>query len=902
MMQRSGPRRLLAATLTIVLLWMGPPAQPADLVFAAGATAPPVPVALIGEPGDFDGAGAAGWIASGLVTRLEQGGFIRGESLFILLPVVFEDFSDGSATLAGFINDCLSRSGSGEIDVIGCGVSGLLARLALEAGLVPAGAVRNLVMVSSPNRGTFAADLLKSIIEIVKHESLLEQETRAARYVPFGDEPPRKGSSQAGSSPVDPAASRAGTVWEDETSWVAARARDVYEPLYARYVQERFLSLPYVPVEAPKETFAGWVRRTEPDLWEESIDGGTLPPAESAFRSGKPLSTGSSASPSASLSRVPPAGTDLSSAYYEVLAMEVARNQYTMRVASRGNVVGSLTSPVFIPANWKEALVYYGIKVLGYYAQKALVTLKAEAQEFVAGKLVSIAGLTSGPDSPMLRRLLKDDLLVNLGTSVTQRFARLPANLYLAGLNRASQAAAQARATRYVSISGRLANPWSLVWPQLGPNDLFLEVDSSVSPAGPSDLVAVFPGLFAPSRSGLLGDVRVQDYILGVLHGGVAAAPGATEVTGVAKRVTVSSWRPAYVASGIDAAPPALAAIVAVPDPPEGWQYLLWGETWAATPEAPPGSPGPPDYPVLPQGVRVLTQGGTYRATLPEAGVLGLRLTRTGPANPVVAGTVGSAFAVEVRVPVTVAMATSGTEEGGIEPPAADAGEPAGEPASGPAAGDPSPVEPGTDDSPAAPAAPAAPGDIPLIRAVYRTKRTTLRNPAETYHEFWKVDFGDGTALEIQGSPALVLSHTFAVPGTYQVRATSIGNHGEELLTRGWAIEAPEAGASHQFSCSSLARVGADLSLTGPRKWVTGKPAGYIADLRLSLPQGVELVSLKYDPGAMFQVLWERAGDFTVSCAAVVKLRYLLEDKTLTVEDVFIRELSVTVLTTGVIR
>jgi hypothetical protein len=466
-------------------------------------------------------------------------------------------------------------------------------------------------------------------------------------------------------------------------------------------------------------------------------------------------------------------------------------------------------------------------------------------------------------------------------------------------------------------MASRLANPWSLVWPQLGPNDLFLEVDSSIAPTGVKDWVAVFRGFLALSRSGLLGDRRAQEYIVSLVRGDRGGSADALAVSDTGDganpdaRVTLSSWRPSYVqvntqtGSGQDVA-------VTLPDPPEGWQYAVWTEA------AGPGSS------TSICRADAFSQGGMYSARVPEGGLLGFRLLRAGPANPVFSGTVGSAYATEVRTSGVVSLdAGGGPIAAGATSPSVRAPSdsvPGGATSGGPKLAAPLQADLPPADAPPA-GAPAAGAEIPMVRAVYRNKRTTLKNPSETYHDYWQVDFGDGSAVRIDGSPALTLFHTFAGKGTYRVRAVSYGNRGEELLMRDWTVEVGGGGAggggggtggtggsgsagdaSRRFSCSSIARPKADLTLTGPKMWVTGKPAQYDAELKLELPAGAELLSLQYDPGQKFEVLWERAGDFTVSCAAVVKLRYLLEDRTVAVENTYVREMSVTVLTTGVTR
>jgi len=82
--------------------------------------------------------------------------------------------------------------------------------------------------------------------------------------------------------------------------------------------------------------------------------------------------------------------------------------------------------------------------------------------------------------------------------------------------------------------------------------------------------------------------------------------------------------------------------------------------------------------------------------------------------------------------------------------------------------------------------------------------------------------------------------------------------------------------------------------------WVTGKVAVFSVGARVDLPRNAELIGVKFDPGEMFGVVWERAGDFVVGAAALVTVRYHLEDVAVEVENVYLKEVPVTVLTTGV--
>ena len=193
----------------------------------------------------------------------------------------------------------------------------------------------------------------------------------------------------------------------------------------------------------------------------------------------------------------------------------------------------------------------------------------------------------------------------------------------------------------------------------------------------------------------------------------------------------------------------------------------------------------------------------------------------------------------------------------------------------------------------------------PLVRVVNRSKRTTHVEPKETFHGYWLVDYGDGKTERIDGNPHLTLSHVFSQEGSYHVAAQSYDNRGDLLLERMWGVDIPAGDGSAQaavktFSCRSIPRLDAEVAIMGPVMWVTGKPAVYSIEFEADTDFDTEVVSVKYDPGQVFCVLWERSGDFVVSCAATVRLRYSIEGEVITVENTYVREIPVEILTTGV--
>ncbi len=820
-----------------------------------------IPVLLVDEPG----AGVTVWETSGLLSRLVQAGYREGVDLFKSSPnEPYYDLSSGGEVLKDMVGRAMVTAGTREIDVIAYGTSGLLLRYALEWGFIGAGSIRNLIMVSAPNRGTFVAEFIKALAEIVEQEAMLERATRGARFIPFAYGPVETWALQRDllTAPTEP--------WENENAWICRRAQDIYEPLYAQYVAVRHLSMPYVPAQSPKETFAGWVAHSFPQLWQKAVVKGVDPP----------LLRGIDTIPGDG--RMPLPGEDLSCAYYEILSMDVAKNLYVMRTASRGSLLESLFQEMYVPVDWRDALLHYGQRLLSHYAGKALITIKSQAEKAISDGVLVYAGFPEGKDAPFLRRLIREDMVVNLGSSLKDRFVRVPANLYLADINQVSLDLSQDRVTRYVTIVGRYPNLWSLAWPQIAPNDLYCEVDSAIAPVGPKDVVKVFSGVFGTSHNGLMGQKTVHEYVLSILGGQDLMTTSLQIQEGQPQEnLKISSWAPSYV----DAEDGVTALEFALPEPPPGWAHWIWVE----------------DGDLL-ETLTNQARGGTFHVRLSLGSErVGIRLVRKEPVNPIISGgRVDSAFATETTQQAKVrglggsqGAGGAGTGSAGTGTAGTGSAGTGGTGSSGSSGGKPST---GTTDGTGNPALP----DIPLIRAVYRTKRTTLKEPKETYHRLWTLDFGDGDRKVIEDEPELCLEHEFRKPGDYRVNAISYDNNGKEILAKTWDITATEHDRVWLFQCLSIRRQPLDLVLEGPQKWITGKPAEYRAGTQMDLLSEVQLIGTTYDPGERFLVLWERAGDFSVSCAVTAQLEYQLEDRVITVKNTYLTTVPVTVLTTGV--
>lgn len=869
--------------------------------YTAPGSTPSKPLVLIGEPAKKDGESL--WSRTGLVSRLEAAGYEPGKTLFVYTPEEpYGDLDSGAHTLRQVLDETVNTTGCNLLDVAAYGVSGLVLRFGVEMGIIRDGLVDKAIMLSTPQRGSFVADLLYQACTVVKHECMFEKQTRLARFSPFGDV---GAALDPGSIPARSTGDLPGSIgsgnfsWEGEAWWVAKRAREIYEPLYSQYVQERFLSLPYVPVDSPSQTFAGWIEQKRPLIWENCIAKGN----ETPF----------GAMPDTALSGPPKAGQDFTVAYYELLAMAVGRNQYVVRMASAGSLAQSLfSSPQGqMPGTVKDALVHYGVKALLHYAKKVLVTVKAEVQRIITDNIVSSIGYLDSPDSIFLRRLVKEEVLVNLGTSSGQRFYRVPANYYLDQINRRSSSSADTRSTRFVTITGRVSNLLSLVWPQVGPNNLFCEVDSAVPPQGSRDVIRVFTGFMSPSYLNLLKDQRVQESIVVLLLEPEQVSQLTPGYNGQ-QEISASSWQPSYVSPAWDAAGDKVFDVsISVPSLPEGWGCVVWvegydGERWL---------PVPGWHQVLAGGTRthILLKDKCYR--------VGLRLVRVGPVNPYTpGGKVGSAFESELFSKAWISMhalqAGEGTGHEDVQIPGAGHDDGPGsvphDPGAGQAGGagivPPGPGSagnvPGDEDNGNQGSGQDSAGgeDIPSVRVVYRSKHTTLWIPQETYHAYWEIDFGDGETVVVQGQPYLETAHIFEPSGRYKVRAVSYDNHNNVLLEKSWDVATGGEPEVREFCCSSIVPPAVQLELTGPQKWVTGKHALFSGKATWRLPDGARIIAVDCDPGERFQVLWERSGEFTVLWAVRLTIDYELEERVIRVKNTYVTSTQVDVFTPGITR
>lgn len=205
--------------------------------------------------------------------------------------------------------------------------------------------------------------------------------------------------------------------------------------------------------------------------------------------------------------------------------------------------------------------------------------------------------------------------------------------------------------------------------------------------------------------------------------------------------------------------------------------------------------------------------------------------------------------------------------------------------------------------------APPAPGAGPRIDVRRVTRQTSARQEDRTCHACWLWSFGDGF-VDADDDPrhtTVTRTHIYLLPGVYRAVARSISNKGDLLRELAWTTIVPPTPAGgvpipviQSFSAETIAEPKVGIELTGPHKWVTGRPAEYMVRVSVSAVPHCERQAVLVDPGREFAVTWERAGTYLVRVAAVVHLRYEFPERVISIVNTYVREQRVEVFATVV--
>lgn len=857
------------AWFLVIVILAGNLCVPAVAAAGVPAAMPRVPVILV----HGGGSGPAAWgvpagrsgRGTGFFRLLSERGYRPGETLFWL---DYAGEADGdyawlaSERLAPLVEEAVRRSGSRQVDLIAQGMGALVSRHYI-AVLGGGPRVRTLAMIGPPNRGSFL------LTEFRKLATLAEQE-RLRRLQGLG-----RGKQ------LDEGALRTG--FGDEPSYIDAVARGYFEPLYTQFVEEGlFLQRPSRPRRP--ESFEAWFAGWYPADFREAFAAAQQPPGEGGG-----------------------AGSALTRAYFNTLALAVAKNHYRQFAPWSGVLADGWREDISLEGDWGAALWEFLLRraeKLGKEAARRLgVSLGREA--LVAGG-AAFTGLPRG--APALYRLVTEDVWLGPGQYL--------ANFGLAGLNRLD--AEKRGLTRYITVAGLVPNLWAGLLPATGANDLIVEADSALLPPGSLDAYRLRSGWLGAVHARLNRQRDIQEFILRHLDP-VAPVYRWHRPEALRGRAPLSVSGPTLI--GLDpGSSPYPEGVLEVDARPWGGvvsargfrPFLVWqrdglivsvqplvreGGFWRASFDLArlqagrdrlflgarliPADGGPPRVPQLLAPPRVMFE---YRWQVGE---------RSGRESPV--GPAAGAEAAGEEPAAGGARPGSGVEPGRLGPGRPEPYWPE------PVWPDPTALQRGS-VPPVINTRDRTEKGIPEIEVRYRSKLTTDKKEDRTYHAEWQWDFGDGTRRQDDGpsSPESVADHRFA-PGAYVVRARSVSNKGTILREVTWPVAISlDDGGLRTFRAETVREPVPELRLIGPDSWIRGRPATFRIEASIPEVPFLESVTATYYPGRTFAVRWHRPGRFTVRAALRLRIGYRLPEGPLVLYNTYVVSKEVEVVATTV--
>lgn len=781
-------RRMLASVLLLGLLVA--PFAGARNAFARGLgpakSTPPRPVILVHGLGGSKEKSFGWQKPRSFYQWMLDAGYEEGRTLFAFdySSRSSGDYVEIARDLGAFVQQVVRLTGCSSVDIISHSMGALVSRKCLtsqEAAGGSLGSVENLVMISPPNHGSFAASAAAVERQVLYHESVL--------------------SGVSGEAP------------EGRQGFVAARACDTYEPLYAEFARQRMWGPAQLHTSA--ETFEEWIARTKPDVCSRLLGGdgagedqGSMPEA----RSGDLAGGMADASPE----------EGLTSCYYEYVALNVGRNNYLRRKESPSSLIRLVAG---VPKETKGL----PLALIRDALLRAVDPLIKKALTWVKSLLLKTSGRVFGIDveEPAILRMVEERLKFPSGRSEGRvLYDALPANWYLADLNeslegRRSVPSPGGNGPRYLIYGAKAPNLAGVIWRTVDANDMAVELESSYIRPMPDDVYSVSSGL-SLFHGALLSQQRLVPEITALLGGrqpDVELKPEWREGPRMfswssSGKLRISDWLPRYIRVSSEKAggPCDLNVLLS-----GSGKRFAWVDVEMASGES---------------RRQFLEGAGEFAITGFGAGVLavsiGLRLEE-GEGTHLREGNGTIDYTVKV------------TELGSATTNLLDLGH------------QPVPVIPSTPDT------------------VWPSRVVTNRRaqgPGGAAAPFWEWESGDG---DVRREPAEV-ERTFAEAGRHSITATLKDAGGLIVERHEWDVETSEPGETVALDGGAGSGSRPVIRIIAPKKWITGKPATIEVVVVPRDDAAIEVVSI--EPGRQFEVTWNKPGRFPVR--VTVKVRSLV--------------------------
>lgn len=605
-----------------------------------------------------------------------------------------------------------------------------------------------------------------------------------------------------------------------ESEYVTERA-PAYRVKYADYVMaERMLWVPSPKNLRPRD-FEVWFKETFPDEYDATL-GDHRPPLASP-----PSAT------NGGYDGPPALGQDISRSYYEYVAMIAGKNEYLSEQA-RQKALSEMLTRTFSATSWKDAAARAGKALLLYFAGRLMEPGKALVERRLLE--TALAKVKLKPDSVVLGRLLEE-------TIPGQADPRLSVNHFLNLWNTAENTKRLHRPSkpRYVTIAGETFNPWKLVLPQVAPNDLAVEVDSAILDPGLDDAIHVLRTGLSSGHVWLQNNERTVKLVIDLLR---EPFPPVEKLRPAFKhsfwkrstweqkgQFSVSNYVPQYVSVDLSQ----IEGIAKLSVTPSSADMLVWAYGKDAQ-----GCYSAISLEKEEQSHQAVVDGSQFGTV-----IVGFRLN--------------APMKSEVRRACEYRICISHT--GDLETP---------------------PKVNVVNRSKSTTSVPIA---VPTKGAEAASK-TPMPVAAGDEAGKWVWDFGDGSEkLSLPGQKDIALEqvHRFPKPGKYTVTASYVDAHGSVLERQSWQVSPQgEDSLEVQFCTTPMSPPQIHVTIVGPQKWVTGRPAQFTVEVKCELPEGAMSETVAIDPGRQFQVQWTKPGTFQVKATAIVRVTYSTPEGTVT--------------------